>query len=214
MGSAATTTSSSPPRAAPPLRPPGTSTSTRTPRSRCRSGATGSPPARARRTPTRSRSCGRRSSATGPRTTPTRRRPTGRSRWSCWSAPEKVARAASTVRDWAMPQLEDTLRAQLLHSVSEAACAVTGARAASVALFDERTDDLVFVATAGEGADDVVGGHFPHDAGIAGQVLRTGEAVHVTDLWRDPRWARDIGAEAGYEPDAITAVPVVWHDRV
>lgn len=113
-----------------------------------------------------------------------------------------------------MPELEDTLRAQLLHSVSEAACAVTGARASSVALFDERTDDLVLVATAGEGADEVVGGHFPHDAGIAGQVLRTGEAVYAKDLWRDPRWARDVGTEAGYEPDAITAVPVVWQDRV
>jgi len=113
-----------------------------------------------------------------------------------------------------MPELEDTLRAQLLHSVSEAACAVTGARAASVALFDEPTGDLVFVATAGEGAEDVVGGHFPHDAGIAGQVLHTGEAIHATDLFRDPRWARDIGNETGYEPDAIIAVPVVWHDRV
>jgi|tagenome__1003787_1003787.scaffolds.fasta_scaffold20899661_2 GAF domain-containing protein len=113
-----------------------------------------------------------------------------------------------------MPELEDTLRAQLLHSVSEAACAVTGARAASVALFDEPTGDLVFVATAGEGADDVVGGHFPHDAGIAGQVLRTGEPIHATDLFRDPRWARDVGTEAGAEPDAIVAVPVVWHERV
>ena len=113
-----------------------------------------------------------------------------------------------------MPQLEDTLRAQLLHSVSEAACSVTGARAASVALFDDRTDDLVFVATAGEGAEDVVGGHFPHDAGIAGYVLHTGESIHATDVFRDPRWARDVGTETGYEPDAITAVPVVWHDRV
>src|SRR3954469_8021280 len=113
-----------------------------------------------------------------------------------------------------MPELEDTLRAQLLHSVSEAACAVTGARAASVALFDEPTGDLVFIATAEEGPGEVLGGHYPHDAGIAGEVLRTGEPVHATDLYRDPRWARDIGSETGYEPDVIAAVPVVWHDPV
>src|SRR5438105_15045387 len=97
---------------------------------------------------------------------------------------------------------EDRIRAHLLHSISQVACTVADGRAASVALLDEVSGDLVFVAAAGETADEVEGARFPCTAGVAGQVLRTGRAVLVEDVTHDPRFARDIAIATGYEPDA------------
>jgi GAF domain-containing protein len=113
-----------------------------------------------------------------------------------------------------MPHADDALRCALLKSVAEAALVMLDGRAASVALLDESTNELVFVAAAGPGADDLVGGRFPACEGIAGEVATTGVAAEVNDVWRDVHFARDIAAELGYEPDAITAVPVRHGDHV
>ena len=106
------------------------------------------------------------------------------------------------------------LRTALLRSVAEAACVMTGGRTASVALLDESTNELVFVATAGPGADELIGARFPACEGIAGHVVKTGEAVDVRDVWRDVHFAREIAAEVGDEPDAIAAVPVMHGTHV
>ena len=45
----------------------------------------------------------------------------------------------------------------LLNSVAETARAIFGAKAASIFLYDERTDELVFEAVAGSGADTLIG---------------------------------------------------------
>ena len=49
----------------------------------------------------------------------------------------------------------------LLQSIVEVARSVFSAAAASVFLLDEDTDELVFEAVAGEGADSLVGQRFP-----------------------------------------------------
>jgi GAF domain-containing protein len=103
---------------------------------------------------------------------------------------------------------ELALQTALLKSIAEAACVVVGARGASVALLDEANGELVFVAATGPGSEDLVGARFPVAEGIAGHVALTGEATEVRDVWRDIHFARDIASEIGYEPDAITAVPV------
>ncbi|HEY3018771.1 MAG TPA: GAF domain-containing protein [Solirubrobacteraceae bacterium] len=113
-----------------------------------------------------------------------------------------------------MPGVQDRIQAELMHSIAAVALTLGNARSASVALRDEVTDDLVFVAAAGEGADDVLGGRFPSGTGIAGQVLRSGQAVQLSDLSHEPRFARDIAAELGSEPDAMAAVPVLLGGRV
>ena len=45
----------------------------------------------------------------------------------------------------------------LLRSIVEVARAIFGARASSVFLFDEPSDELVFEAVAGEGAGELIG---------------------------------------------------------
>jgi GAF domain-containing protein len=113
-----------------------------------------------------------------------------------------------------MPGVQERIQAELMHSIAAVAVAVCDGRSASVALRDELADDFVFVAAAGEGAEDVLGGRFPCGTGIAGQVLRSGQAVQLRDLAHEPRFARDIAAELGSEPDAMAAVPLRQGDRV
>jgi GAF domain-containing protein len=101
-----------------------------------------------------------------------------------------------------------TLRAALLRGVVDAARAALDARAASIALLDPHTGDLVFEAVAGGGGPELLGAHFRPDQGIAGHVVQTGGVLAIDDLQRDPRWAHDIAVETGYQPEALTAAPI------
>jgi GAF domain-containing protein len=101
-----------------------------------------------------------------------------------------------------------TLRAALLRGVVDAARAALDARAASIALVDPRTGDLVFEAVAGGGGPELLGASFRADRGIAGHVVQTGTALAVDDLSRDARFAHDIAVETGYQPEALAAAPI------
>jgi GAF domain-containing protein len=101
-----------------------------------------------------------------------------------------------------------TLRAALLRGVVEAARAALDARAASIALVDPHTGDLVFEAVAGGGGPELLGAHFRPDQGIAGHVVQTGRPLLIDDLARDPRFAHDIAVETGYEPEGLYAAPI------
>jgi adenylate cyclase len=102
----------------------------------------------------------------------------------------------------------DRVGAALLRGVADAARAALDARAASIALVDPRTGDLVFEAVAGGGGPELLGASFRADEGIAGHVVQSGVALIVDDLARDPRFAHDIAVETGYEPDALAAAPI------
>jgi GAF domain-containing protein len=107
---------------------------------------------------------------------------------------------------------EDSYRA-LLQSIVEVARAIFGARASSVFLFDEPSDELVFEAVAGEGADELVGQRFPSSTGIAGWVLVTRQPLVVEELENDPRFAREAAESTGFVPKGIMAVPLLHEDR-
>jgi len=102
---------------------------------------------------------------------------------------------------------------ELLQSVVEVAMAIFEARAASVFLFDQRTDELVFEAVAGEGSTTLVGRRYPSGTGIAGWVLATRQPVVLEDVSKDERFARDVAESTGYVPDCLMAVPLVHGER-
>ncbi len=101
----------------------------------------------------------------------------------------------------------------LLQSIVEVARAIFGARASSVFLFDEPSDELVFEAVAGEGAGDLVGQRFPSGTGIAGWVLVTRQPLVVEELENDPRFAREAAESTGFVPKGIMAVPLLYEDN-
>ena len=89
---------------------------------------------------------------------------------------------------------------RLLRSIVEVARAIFGAKASSVFLFDEETDELVFAAVAGDDEQHLVGKRMPSSTGIAGWVLSSRTPLVLDDVQKDPRFARDVAEGTGYVP--------------
>ena len=103
--------------------------------------------------------------------------------------------------------------ASLLQSIVEVARAIFSARASSIFLHDEATDELVFEAVAGEGAGELVGKRFPSSTGIAGWVLVTRQPLVIEDVLEDPRFGREVAESTGYVPRGLMAVPLLHEER-
>ena len=102
---------------------------------------------------------------------------------------------------------------ELLQSIVDVARSIFAARASTVFLFDPATDELVFEAVSGSGAS-LVGRRLPSSTGIAGWVLVTGQTLVVEDVLQDPRFAAEVGADTGYSPHGLMAVPLHRGDDV
>lgn len=101
----------------------------------------------------------------------------------------------------------------LLQSIVEVARAIFAARASSIFVLDEETDELVFAAVAGEGSERLVGRRIPSSTGIAGWVLVTRQPLVVEDVGGDPRFGREAAESTGYVPRGLMAVPLLHAER-
>ena len=102
----------------------------------------------------------------------------------------------------------------LLQSIVEVARAIFGARAASIMLLDEHTDELVFEAVTGEGEDTLVGNRIPRGTGIGGWVIASGQPLVIEDVAADPRFAVDEAQRTGYVPKGLMCAPLAREDEV
>jgi GAF domain-containing protein len=99
---------------------------------------------------------------------------------------------------------------RLLQSTVDVARAIFAAKAASVFLYDDEQDELVFEAVAGQGADMLIGQRIPSSTGVAGWVLVTRQPLVLDDVTQDPRWGgREIAERTGYAPKGLMAVPLI-----
>lgn len=96
----------------------------------------------------------------------------------------------------------------LLEAVVHTAAGVFGAAAASIALIDETTGELVYQSAWGAGAREIVGVRLPPGAGIAGEVVQTATGEAVPDCRSDPRFAARIAQGTGYVPYTMLLVPL------
>ncbi|HEY2937130.1 MAG TPA: GAF domain-containing protein [Gaiellaceae bacterium] len=108
---------------------------------------------------------------------------------------------------------DDAFR-ELLQSIVDVARAIFGARASSIFLLDETTDELVFEAVSGEGAEDLIGRRFSSSTGVAGWVLASRQPLVLEDVQQDARFAREAAESTGYVPDGLMAVPLLHDERV
>ncbi len=104
---------------------------------------------------------------------------------------------------------DDATHRALLEAIVQVARAIFHARAASVLLLDEVTDELVFEAVVGEGEDALVGRRFPSGTGIAGWVLATRQPLVLADVTTDPRFSTETAQSTGFVPKGIMAVPLL-----
>jgi GAF domain-containing protein len=101
----------------------------------------------------------------------------------------------------------------LLGSIVEVARSIFAARASSILLLDEESNELVFEAVAGEGEQELLGMRFPAGTGVAGWVLATRTPLVIEDVRQDPRFASDVAAGTGYVPQGLMAVPLLYDER-
>jgi GAF domain-containing protein len=106
----------------------------------------------------------------------------------------------------------DAYRA-LLSAIVEVARSIFGAKASSILLLDERTDELVFEAVVGEGEETLLGQRFPAGRGIAGWVLATRTPLVIEDVQTDPRFASDVAEDSGYVPSGLMAAPLLYDEQ-
>jgi PAS domain S-box-containing protein len=96
--------------------------------------------------------------------------------------------------------------AVVLRTVIEEISSLLGAEGVSVLLIENR-DELVFAATNSRSAD-LLGQRMPAGAGIAGEVIRTGQSVRVHDSASQARIYRDIDQAIGFRTESLLAVPL------
>jgi GAF domain-containing protein len=102
---------------------------------------------------------------------------------------------------------------ELLRSIVEVARAIFQAKASSIFLLDEATDELVFEAVAGQGSESLVGRRFPSSTGIAGFVLVSRQPLVIEDVVEDPRFSHETAESTGFVPKGLMAVPLLHEER-
>ncbi len=96
--------------------------------------------------------------------------------------------------------------AVVLSRVIKEILSLLGAEGVSVLLIEDQ-DELVFAATDGNNTG-LLGQRMPVGAGIAGEVVRTGQSVRVHDSTGQARIYRDIDQAIGFRTESLLAVPL------
>src|SRR5262249_30193298 len=96
----------------------------------------------------------------------------------------------------------------LLEAIVKASAGVFEAAACSIALVDPVTNELVFQASWGAGAKEIVGVRLPPGKGLAGSVIESGQGLAVPDCRNDPRFQAQIAAGTGYVPYTMLVIPL------
>jgi len=91
--------------------------------------------------------------------------------------------------------------------------AIFRAKASSILLLDEATDELVFEAAADESSEALIGMRFPSSTGIAGFVLVSRQPLVIEDVLADPRFSKETAESTGFVPKGLMAVPLLHEER-
>ena len=116
---------------------------------------------------------------------------------------------AVALRVEAARRLSPPAGSAVLRSIVETTAVLFGAEAASLALHDPATDQLIFEVAAGEHGQGVVGLAIGSADGVAGYVFSTGQPLALSDVERDARFGRATAEQTGYVPRSLIAVPLV-----
>lgn len=104
--------------------------------------------------------------------------------------------------------LPGTEGADVLESIVRTAAGVFDAAAASIALVDHTTGELVYHAAWGALAEETVGIRLAPGQGLAGAAVAGPEPVVAPDCRADDRFAAQVAAGIGYVPNTMLVVPL------
>lgn len=84
----------------------------------------------------------------------------------------------------------------------------------SLCLYDEDTDELVFMAVRGVLESSLTGYRLPAEEGIAGWVFQNAQPALVRDVRRDNRFSHMIDEEFKFSTQSIAAAPLMGNQKV
>jgi GAF domain-containing protein len=103
---------------------------------------------------------------------------------------------------------------KLLEMILATAAHVTGARAGSLFVVDERAAELVFEVGIGVKAQSTEKFRVPLGEGLAGLVAATGQPMAVANADEDQHLLEEIKHTVGFEPQSLMAMPLAYGDHV
>jgi NtrC-family two-component system sensor histidine kinase KinB len=117
--------------------------------------------------------------------------------------------------------LADTARAitasldleEVLQRITERTKDSLAVEAASLALLDEESDEIVFRVASGRTAEQIVGTRLKRGMGMAGWVLDHDEPVFSTDVQSDERFYPEVDQRLGFETRVMACVPIQVQSR-
>lgn len=102
----------------------------------------------------------------------------------------------------------------LLEHIMSAAAEMTNAEAASVLLWEKKSNTLRFAATTSGVSNSLLGMAVPLDGSIAGTVMKERRVVVVNDVRTEPRHYDKIDEDIRFQTRSVLGVPMTSKDRV
>ena len=127
---------------------------------------------------------------------------------------ERRARQLTTLNEVAR-SLSSTLDlGALFNQILKSAVEILNCESGSLMLVDQETDELVFEATFGPVAGDLLGRRLPPGSGLVGKAVETREPQIVNDVRRAKDWYGGSDEQTGYSTNDLLAVPMIFKDSV
>lgn len=103
---------------------------------------------------------------------------------------------------------------RLLQFIIQSAADLVESEAASILLFDERTQRLYFAAATGTDPGELAQIPVPLEGSIAGTIFREDRPLIINEVARDPRHFREVGERMRFETRSLVGVPMRIKERV
>ncbi len=129
-------------------------------------------------------------------------------RYRRWPTALGVTLPGAEGRSLALSIPQPAARSELLEAIVRTAAGTFDAAAASIALTESSTGELVYQSAWGAGAHEIVGVRLPPGRGFAGSVVDSGEGLAIPDCRNDPRFAANVARKVGYVPHTMLLVPL------
>ena len=126
---------------------------------------------------------------------------------------EKTRKIARLVEISAI--LNSTLKPDvLLQNILQSAAELLECSVISILLYDERVNELRFVATTSVNIDQLEQIPVPLDTSLAGTIYTENRHLVINNTKDDPRHYNEVGEEVGLQVDSLLGVPMRIMDRV
>jgi putative nucleotidyltransferase with HDIG domain len=102
----------------------------------------------------------------------------------------------------------------VLNTIMSLAMQLLNAEATSVLIIDEEQEELSFIAAPGEKEKNLEKIHLRKGEGIAGWVAENGKIVLVSDVSREPRFAKRIDEISGFKTKSILCIPLKVGNKI